>query len=482
MESGSGIFMRVTGCGRLAFAAAMLPVLLSCAQAPPYVAPMATPKPVVSYVNVPVSISLQTLEKAIDADLRRAVTVEPFDAPLNGGSAPPSCGVDAGYAIERGPVQVAGADAGVVSTLDLDYWLKGRKQVPCPGAEMVASCGTDGEAPRTARLVFDSEITIRPDLTTLVKTTPRPVTAGSRCVLNPVGLDITDALVQAFDAKLREMTPALDQRLSASLDLQSRMRAAWERMSEPREIQANVWLSWNPEGIGVMPVAVSGDALTTGLQLRVRPVVTAGAKPAAATKPLPLAYSASPDDSFQLQLPIHVEQSFMQARLAEVLELDKGGMPLSAGNFTTRIVGADVTGEGTQVQIRLTFAGDLSGTALLVGTPIYDAPTRTLSFPDLDYTLDSDQFLLSSAAYLGHGMVRDRLRQQFTLPLGDRIDQLKGGLEALLNRRNGNVQLHGTVEDLKLLGVSRPSEASVFTVFLSARGKVAADLVAAEPK
>ena len=323
-----------------------------------------------------------------------------------------------------------------------------------------------------------SEITIQPDLTVLVRSTPRPVSAVDRCVMKPVGLDITDPLMTAFDAQMQQMIPELDKRLTAALDLQSRMRAAWDRMAEPREIQTNVWLRWNPEAIGVMPVAVSGETLQTGLQLRVRPVVTAGGKPENVAKPLPLAYAASRDDSFRLQLPVQVEQVYLRDRLSKAMELDKGGMPLTAGKFKTRIVGADVTGEGSQVQIQLAFEGDLSGTALLVGTPIYDAPTRTLSFPDLDYTLDSDQFLLGSASYLAHGMVRDRLRQQFTVPLGDRIDKLKGGLESLLNRRNGNVQLRGTVEDLSLLGVSRLSNEHVFTIFLAARGKVSAEVVA----
>ena len=52
---------------------------------------------------------------------------------------------------------------------------------------------------------------------------------------------------------------------------------------------------------------------------------------------------------------------------------------------------ADITGEGTQSPIKARFAGDFSGTIDLAGTPYYDPGTRALSFPDLDYTLDSDQ-------------------------------------------------------------------------------------------
>ena len=48
-------------------------------------------------------------------------------------------------------------------------------------------------------------------------------------------------------------------------------------MSEPREVRPQVWLTWNPEALGIVPVTVADGVLRTGLQLRVRPVIVAGA-------------------------------------------------------------------------------------------------------------------------------------------------------------------------------------------------------------
>ena len=160
--------------------------------------------------------------------------------------------------------------------------------------------------------------------------------------MQPLGVDVTDDLMTAFDATLRQMLPALDKRMSAALDLRTRMQAAWTRMSEPREIQPGVWLAWNPEGLGVVPVTMADGALQTGVQLRVRPVISAGGKPAVRPKPLPLAYSATRDDTFKLQLPVDVEQAFVQAKLDSTLDIDKGGMPITMGNYKVRISGADI--------------------------------------------------------------------------------------------------------------------------------------------
>ena len=328
------------------FAAAS--VLLGCAQAPTPMPAQQPPKPVVSYVNVPITIPLDAIEKSADAEVPRLYGVAPFQKALHGGAASPACGEDVGYSIERGPISLSGTDKAIVTSVDLSYWLKARKQLPCPGTTIDTSCGSDGAPPATASVGIESEITVLPSLETIVHSTPRPAVAGSRCVLQPEGLDVTDALMIAFDNTLRQMLPALDKRLSAALDLRTRMQAAWTRMSEPREVQPGVWLAWNPEGLGVVPISVADGALQTGVQIRMRPVVSAGGKPAVNPKPMPLAYSATRDDTFKLQLPVDVQEAFVQARLDSALEIDKGGMPITMGSYKVRITSADITGEGTR--------------------------------------------------------------------------------------------------------------------------------------
>jgi hypothetical protein len=53
---------------------------------------------------------------------------------------------------------------------------------------------------------------------------------------------------------------------------------------------------------------------------------------------------------------------------------------------------------------------------------------------------------------------------------------MKNALEGVLNRRRGNVQLHGTVQDLSLVGIYRLPNSSVFTAYLAARGKIRAEV------
>jgi len=452
--------------------------LWGCQTPSPTVAPQEPPKAEVSFLNIPVSIPLAPIEKAADEDVPRAVSVDPFKYHMDGGAAPPACGIDGGYSITRAPLAMSGSGEAVTTSVDLSYWLKGRKQVPCPGEVTVASCGTDGEPPRNANVSISTVIAILPDLTTSVHSTLGHVVPANRCVLHPLELDVTDEIMTGFDGALKKMLPGVDKRVAAGLDLRKRVEAGWARMSEPRELRPNVWLTLNPEGIGVVPVTVAEGQLRTGIQLRMRPVVTAGKKPQSNPKPLPPADVAAPADTFKLQIPVEAQEAFVQARLDKSLDLDQGGKTLSMDGHTVKITSADIYGEGSKIVIKLTFEGDLTGTAYLNGTPYYNSNTRELSFPDLDYTLDTSNVLAQTANWFARSQIRDKLREKFTIDMAQPIDRMKQGLESVLNQRRGNVQLHGTVEELNLVGVYRLPNGDVFTAFLEADGKVSAEVEA----
>ena len=162
---------------------ALLPasaMLWACSQAPVQIPPHEPPKPIVSYVNVPITIPLAAIAKTASDEVPKQFNVQPFEKALEGGANPPACGVDVGYSVGRGPIVVSGENKTIVSNIDLSYWLQGRKQVPCPGELVTASCGTTGEPYRTATVGIDSNVTIQPNLSVVVQSTLRPAVSCGR--------------------------------------------------------------------------------------------------------------------------------------------------------------------------------------------------------------------------------------------------------------------------------------------------------------
>src|SRR5262249_54862210 len=158
----------------------------------------AAPVPQPSTLNIPVRMSLELAAAELDKVMLREAGVPPFNYQVEGGMEAPACGIDAGYSIVRGPVAMSGAGNALRTTFQLSYWVQGRKQVPCPGDAVAASCGIEGEPPRTANVTIDTTLAVLPDLATAVRSSVASVVPAERCILHPVGIDATDGLMQAL--------------------------------------------------------------------------------------------------------------------------------------------------------------------------------------------------------------------------------------------------------------------------------------------
>ncbi|HVY05656.1 MAG TPA: DUF4403 family protein [Burkholderiales bacterium] len=454
-------------------AGALALVAIAACQTPVPPMPVAAPpalKP--SHMDIAISMPLASLAAALDGHVPSKHAVEPYEFPVNGGAAPPACGIDGGFSLARGPFDATGAGNVITTTVQLGYRLQGRKRIPCEGEFVAASCGVDPESPRYAELSVDTAISILPDFSAGFRSSLNSVTPQNRCLLNPFGVDVTDALVAGLRDRVPPVLAKLDERLAAELDLRTRMELAWSRMGEPREVRPGIWLMLNPSGVDLAPVTITNDELHSGVRLHVQPVITAGTKPESAASPLPQAGSSAESDRFELHVPVQVEESFVQERLDKALEQQSGGV--AVGNYKVRVKDATIDGQGTQVIVKLKFEGDVNGTAFLRGTPHYDRATRTLSFPDLDYTLDTDRMLLDSASKVMQGQIRERLRARLTFELAKPIENMRQSLERGLNQTRGHLRLEGHVDELRPIGVYRLRDSDVFTAYLTVKGSLRA--------
>ena len=73
-------------------------------------------------------------------------------------------------------------------------------------------------------------------------------------------------------------------------------------------------------------------------------------------------------------------------------------------------------------------------TLYLRGTPRYEAGERVFDFPDLDFDIKTDDFLVQAADWILKPGVVDQLRQISRLPIGAKTDQLKARMNTVLNR------------------------------------------------
>lgn len=438
---------------------------------PPQVDATPLPEPPVSAVQLPLSVPLERLRAVAEQQVPSHLAEQPWYRLEDGGPDAPSCGVGLGYNVDRDPLALSGASNAITTSLSLRYWIKARKRIPCPGPLIYVSCGVDNESARTLTTSFVTTLGIADDWQAKVNTTAGPVVPSNQCTMSFLNINMTDKVVSFFGNKLNEMVGKLNERAASEIRLRERATAAWARLQKPIRLADGVWLAIAPENIGYVPITANQAEITGGLQLRARPGIVVGAEPSTTTRPLPAATTVQPGNSFHVTLPVDVGYAAIDQQLRQALALDSGGTYFPpTGDKRIRIVGAQIYAYGRQAVLRLAFNGSAKGHAYLVGTPTYDALAQTLSFPDLDYSLETRNVLVKIADWFKHEDLRIYLRGRLRFDVAEPVGKARNQLVAAMNQNVGDVTLAGTVDGLMPLGLMANPEQGQFRAMLQANG------------
>jgi hypothetical protein len=433
-----------------------------------------------STVEIPLSVSLAFLRNQVEGAVPRSLSVAPYNQQINGGA--DNCddgGVSFGWGIDRSPINLAANGNTLGMSFGVEYWVEARARPDLGlfcGPPVGASCGVGGEPRRTASLSIGVPISIAPSWAFVAANADVAATPTNRCVVTIFQKDVTDTVMAAFRHRLQEQANGLNGRLQ-QIELRSRLEHAWRSLLQPINVAQQTWLTVNPTELRVSPLTGDADIVRISLGMSARPAITIGAEPQPLQRPLPDATAAVPGNGFHLAVPVIAQTGELTNQLRRVLKLDEGGIRYPpTGRFYVKPDDAELSAYGTQVVVRIHFKGSAKGTLYLIGTPMWDGATNTLSVPDLDYTLETRNLLLKIAQWTEGARFRDDLRNRLRLNLAPHVGRARTLVEQALNRRAGVVQLTGSVTALRVAGLYVHPRDSTVRIVTVADGTVRADI------
>ncbi|HET7465018.1 MAG TPA: DUF4403 family protein [Longimicrobium sp.] len=411
------------------------------------------PDPEPSVVNLPVTVSLAQVAAQVENKVPRGQNKEDEWQPIGKFAVVGTVYVKEMW--ERDPLKLNIHDDHVDVSARVRYRarLAAHPCVPVAGCRWVqlGSCGTDESGPmpsmdvglRTA-LVFHRDWTVAP------KTRPFPVEPGVRCKLTEANIDVTERVQALVQGVLDRAAPQIDEKIRDAVDLRRRVEDVWSDIQQPIRASGNVFLLIQPESVAASAPRGKGTTLTTNVAVVVRPRVVIGDRPPVAEVPLPLSGTVAAGRGFQVQLVAELPYAVVDS----ILEKKLAGRVFDARGRKVTVTGAHLYGSGDRVVLRVRVKGDARGTIYLVGTPEFDPVTRTISVPDLDFSVESRQLVPKVAEWLMGDQLRDELRGAAHFELGDRVDGIRGDVDRALNRNLGrSVRMTGGVDALRPLGV-----------------------------
>ncbi len=268
----------------------------------------------------------------------------------------------------------------------------------------------------------------------------------------------------------RQISRAIDDLVREQFDLRKTVEEAWQEMFKPALVSEaySTWLTVNPQFIGMSPVSTDNGRIATTIYVEGKPSVKIGERPDPKyVQPLP-PLRISPVDAGDFTLHINAEIAYDEAeRLAKEQLV---GEAFSYGRRSVTIEDLEFFGKGANIVVNTTLSGTYNGSIYLIGRPVYNPRKNTIDIEDLEYTLDTRNYLFRSAGWLMKSTIKNKIADNLNFLLDYNLKDmqqqfqeqlqeyelatgvvLNGNLGAI-DLRNAYLTVDGMVVDLVLKG------------------------------
>lgn len=390
-------------------------------------------KPLVSTIVIPVDISMEDLVRSINIRVQGTL-YEDLSYSDNGND-----GLML-KAVKARDITLFFSGQTIKYKVPLKLWIKKDLLV------------TDVEAEGELDLNLKTNFSINPDwslrTTTEVEYHEWAVKPYLRTGLGNLSIESIANLV--LNKSKKTLSQTLDRIVSQQLSLKPFVQEAWDALQQPTLLseEYQMWMKNTPMSIGMTPITTDFNNIRARIAVDCINDVQAGSKPAfRPNTPLPnlRLLDEAPDD---FQMRISTEVPFAEAeRLAQKSMF---GQEFSSGKRKVRVDNIQLWGNNDKIVVNTRLSGSFNGNIYFIGRPVYNAQRNRVEMADLDFHVDTRNFLHRTASWLFQGTIKRQMTAAMQFPLDEDIRELRATVQQSLERYEiqPGVVLRGTVDSL----------------------------------
>lgn len=247
------------------------------------------------------------------------------------------------------------------------------------------------------------------------------------------------------------LTREIDRYIAERFSLRPYVEEAWQALQAPILLDPTyqMWVKTTPKSIGMTPIQADSRAMRAKIGVDCINEVTFGEKPAFRENSWLPNLTILPEntpDSFRAVIVTDV--SFPEAeRLAKQYLL---GQEFTSGKNKVRVNDLKIWGNNDRVVVNTLLSGSFNGNIYFVGKPVYNRAKNQIEVEDLDFHIDTKNFLHKSAAWIFSGTIKNQMRKAMVFPLTENIEYAKQSARQTLSHYEiqPGIVLSGTVNDI----------------------------------
>lgn len=248
----------------------------------------------------------------------------------------------------------------------------------------------------------------------------------------------------------KTLTNSIDKTVRDSFDLRKMVGESWSQLFDPVLVapEYNTWLQVNPQRIGMSPIVTKNDSLLSTIFVETQPQISIGEKPKRANPvALPMfKFKEVAQDDFTLIISTDVPYEEAEKLAKEQLV----GETFTEGKRSVKVEDLEMYGQGNLLIVNTKLSGSYNGSVYLSGKPFFNPNKNTVEIRDLNFTLETRNFLYKSAAWLLKGTLRKTIENNMQFLLDNNLKALKNQLQIQMTNYQitPKIILNGQLNDL----------------------------------
>lgn len=287
---------------------------------------------------------------------------------------------------------------------------------------------------------------------------------------------VADAVMKGQDNYINE---TIDDAIKQYVNLRELTQPAFAALVQPINVSEayKSWFKITPLEANITQLNAADKKIKFTLGLKANTETFIGKQPAPAdiSKGVEMRVSKELPSDFNLGLVAVTPYADASEIMNE--QFVKSGYEYKEGKYHLKFTKMNLYGQNDKMVVEVGMLGSVNGDIYLIGTPYYDAASRSIKMKDLDFDLDTKQKLLKTANWLAHGKITKIMQQSMVFPIGEQLDEAKKEAQSYFNNYQPvkGVFLNGKLDKLEASDVYLISDAIVAVISVGGNVNVKID-------
>ncbi len=336
---------------------------------------------------------------------------------------------------------------------------------------------TDVEADGDIALDFETHYTLNTDwtITTSTRLVKHEWIKEPKAKVLGFNIPVTTIAERVLVNSSKKVTDAIDKQVNESFALKEYAAQAWNILQEPILVSEdyNSRFKFTPTGLAISPFKTKKDTIISTLFVQGSTQVGVGDKTNFATNTplLPLQIKDF-DNSGEFSMNLLSEIPFEEAEKVALKNFK--GEEYGFGKKKVIIEDIQLEKAGKNMLIRAKTKGDYTGWLHLKGIPAYNKKKNHIEIKDIEFNLDTKNFLMKSAKWLFNGLLVNKLEGSLVYPLEEDLAFIEAEIQKQLSdyKIQEGISLNGAVKKLAVKEAFLKDESIMLAVNLVGEVKI----------